>query len=158
MKRCPKCRVTKPLEDFHRASRRGDGRQPYCKECRAEIDHALYERRVGRLVKRGPRPRRTQGENQGAWLSSLKEGRPCTDCGRVYPPEAMQWDHLPGLPKLGDISSLRGAPREEVLAEIAKCELVCANCHAARTYRRSGLYGRLGLSEAAVPHRYAAAD
>lgn len=59
----------------------------------------------------------------------------------------MQWDHLPGTLKLGDISSLIGLPRERVLAELAKCELVCANCHAARTYRRSGLFARLGLNE-----------
>jgi hypothetical protein len=51
----------------------------------------------------------------------------------------MQWDHLPGAPKLGDISSgLRSFSREEVLQEIAKCELVCANCHAIRTFRREG--------------------
>jgi len=39
--------------------------------------------------------------------------------------------------KLGDVSAVCWRrPREEVLAEIAKCELVCANCHAIRTYRR----------------------
>jgi hypothetical protein len=51
----------------------------------------------------------------------------------------MQWDHLPGTPKLGDISQgLRGLSRDEILEEIAKCELVCANCHAIRTFHRAG--------------------
>ena len=67
----------------------------------------------------------------------------------------MQWDHLPGTTKLGNISSLTGRPREEIMAELAKCELVCANCHAARTYRRSGLFARLGLSEPAASYVYA---
>jgi hypothetical protein len=49
----------------------------------------------------------------------------------------MQWDHLPGGVKRGDVSTLR-ATREEVLDEIAKCELVCANCHILRTFRRAG--------------------
>jgi hypothetical protein len=51
----------------------------------------------------------------------------------------MQWDHLPGVPKLGDISNgLHGRSRGEILEEIAKCELVCANCHAIRTFQRAG--------------------
>lgn len=51
----------------------------------------------------------------------------------------MQWDHRPGFDKLGDISEdFWGRTRDEVLAEIAKCDLVCANCHAIRTFARSG--------------------
>jgi hypothetical protein len=59
-------------------------------------------------------------------------------------PQVMQWDHLPGHLKLGNISTdLRGRSRQEVLDEIAKCELVCANCHAVRTFKRAG-WGRVG--------------
>lgn len=50
----------------------------------------------------------------------------------------MQWDHLPGRVKLGDVSALSGLPREVILAEIAKCELVCVNCHTMRTALRAG--------------------
>lgn len=50
----------------------------------------------------------------------------------------MQWDHKPGFEKLGDVSGdFWGRGREEVLAEIAKCDLVCANCHAIRTFTRA---------------------
>ena len=51
----------------------------------------------------------------------------------------MQWDHLPGAEKLGDISTgLKWLSRAQVLEEIAKCEIVCANCHAMRTFERNG--------------------
>src|SRR5437773_1609137 len=126
MKRCPRCGETKSQFEFHRASLRADGLQPYCKSCRAEIDHKRYERSRGRSV-----PRRRLGSDRGraAWLLSLKVGRPCTDCGRLYPRQVMQWDHLPGFEKLGDVSAaFWGRSRDDVLAEIAKCELVCANC------------------------------
>ena len=73
-----------------------------------------------------------------SWLRSLKVGQPCRDCGKVFPPEVMQWDHLPGLPKRGDITMLRGLSKHEILDEIAKCELVCANCHTIRTFVRAG--------------------
>jgi hypothetical protein len=49
----------------------------------------------------------------------------------------MHWDHLPGFEKIGEISgTLRNRGAAKILAEISKCELVCANCHAIRTYRR----------------------
>lgn len=51
----------------------------------------------------------------------------------------MQWDHLPGFEKIGELSgSWTGRTEEEILGEIAKCELVCTNCHAIRTFRRNG--------------------
>lgn len=55
----------------------------------------------------------------------------------------MQWDHRPGSEKLGEISGdFRSRTRAEILAEIAKCDLVCANCHAIRTFSRSGWANR----------------
>lgn len=72
------------------------------------------------------------------WYESLKEG-PCADCGLEYPPYVMHWDHLPEFEKvasLGDIVQYQN--RTKVLEEIAKCELVCANCHAERTHCRLG--------------------
>jgi len=60
----------------------------------------------------------------------------------------MQWDHLPGFEKIGDISgSWVGRTEEEILGEIAKCELVCTNCHTIRTFRRNGR-GSWALHEA----------
>jgi len=52
----------------------------------------------------------------------------------------MQWDHLPGTAKKREVSNmvLRGFRRRTILEEIAKCELVCANCHAVRTFNRYG--------------------
>ena len=62
----------------------------------------------------------------------------------------MQWDHRPGFEKLGDISvDFSERSRAEVLAEIAKCDLVCVNCHTIRTFKRSGWHLRW-LSDASV--------
>lgn len=136
MKHCARCGMTKPRSQFHRHTRRPDGLQTVCKACRADIDHERYEKKVGMSV-----PRHPQHSERGrkAWLVSLKTGRPCADCGRIFPHQVMQWDHLPGHEKLGEISaSSWGRTREDVLSEIAKCELVCANCHAMRTFARSG--------------------
>ena len=64
----------------------------------------------------------------------------CQDCGWAEWARGLDWDHVRGL-KLGSIATLiaNGRPWVEVLLEIAKCELVCANCHRVRTcLRRQG--------------------
>jgi len=51
----------------------------------------------------------------------------------------MHWDHLPGYEKLGCISEMVGnRSRSITIAELNKCELVCANCHVLRTTKRAG--------------------
>jgi len=64
-----------------------------------------------------------------------KEAQPCMDCNISYPWFVMQYDHLRS--KLADVSTLvRNASGKKLREEIAKCDLVCANCHAIRTYNR----------------------
>jgi hypothetical protein len=135
MKRCPRCGETKARSEFHLNRVRRDGLQSICKSCRAVIDRERYERQHGTRTKVSAR---TWERGRTAWMLSLKTDRPCTDCGKVFPPQVMQWDHIPGHQKLGDISTgFRWRSRHEILDEIAKCELVCANCHAIRTFARA---------------------
>ena len=61
---------------------------------------------------------------------------PCTDCGETDP-VVLEFDHL--RDKVFNIGKgLVNRSWESVLAEIEKCEIVCANCHRHRTYRRRG--------------------
>lgn len=73
-------------------------------------------------------------------MRELKESQPCTDCGNSFPYPAMQYDHLPGTVKLGNVANMAhgNVAWKKVLEEIEKCELVCSNCHAVRTARRNG--------------------
>lgn len=68
------------------------------------------------------------------WLDELKS-KPCLDCGNVRPLVAMDFDHVRGE-KVANISQMWSWRRARVEAEIAKCDLVCANCHRERTHRR----------------------
>ena len=132
VKRCSKCGEVKPYSEFHKYSR-GDGHQPWCRPCRKAYDHEYWQLNKKRWAKN----KQAWNDKRRDWLREMKAGRACTDCGNVYPPEAMQWDHLPGTTKLGTISkSLRNLSSRLILEELAKCELVCATCHAIRTYRR----------------------
>lgn len=70
-----------------------------------------------------------------AWLRELRRV-PCMDCGGTFLPYVMEFDHRDPKTKLFALTSNRAMlkPREQLLAEIAKCDIVCANCHRARTY------------------------
>jgi hypothetical protein len=84
-------------------------------------------------------------------MDSLKRGIPCKDCGATFPPYVMHWDHLPGHMKLDEVGSMVGSRRRDViLAELEKCELVCANCHVMRTVMRA----RRSIAEEAAPYRF----
>jgi hypothetical protein len=64
--------------------------------------------------------------------------RPCTDCESTFAPHQMDFDHRDGSSKSFRLTS-GGAmirPLDALLAEAAKCDVVCANCHRLRTKRR----------------------
>lgn len=69
-------------------------------------------------------------------VQRLKEDTPCADCGNKYPHYIMEFDHRHG--KIRQVSQLMAASIVSILREIAKCDIVCANCHRARTHKRRG--------------------
>ena len=130
VKVCGKCKKMRPEADFHR---RGPILQAWCRECRKSYDAEYHARNRARRRER----RRLKAIEFRQWYWALKESLPCTDCGKFFPHPAMTWDHLPGYEKRDDVGSLtRTSSRRVVLDEIAKCEIVCANCHALRTFER----------------------
>lgn len=69
----------------------------------------------------------------------LKHG--CVDCGYNAHSAALDFDHLPGTTKVRDIKSGQHLGWLALLTEIAKCEVVCANCHRIRTAARRAAVG-----------------
>lgn len=128
MKKCNACKIEKPFSEFHR---RGSGYQTECKSCKKIRDkkrwddNPEYETRI----------RRVRRERLRDLVRELKK-QPCTDCKRCFHPAAMDWDHLSDKSlNLADAVRL-GWSEARLLTEIAKCELVCSNCHRVRTYNR----------------------
>lgn len=64
--------------------------------------------------------------------------KPCADCGGTFHPFVMDFDHRDDSAKTFNVSAAipLGLPWDRVVAEIAKCDVVCANCHRMRTLRR----------------------
>jgi hypothetical protein len=92
-------------------------------------------RRIGNERARGRL--KIEVQRATAFMRALKS-KPCTDCKQTFHFAAMDFDHLPQFEKLDTLSNLAsaGASDARILEEVAKCELVCANCHRVRTYMR----------------------
>jgi hypothetical protein len=99
---------------------------------------------------------RTQGQRLSRWRSltnvppswrhrldlqdfndQVKLALGCTDCGWREWARGLDWDHVRG-PKEAGIATMiaNRRPWLVLLAEMDKCEVVCANCHRVRTHRR----------------------
>jgi hypothetical protein len=60
---------------------------------------------------------------------------PCMDCGNLFPPVCMDFDHARGK-KHRQISLIVPGSLDVLFDEIAKCDVVCSNCHRIRTQQR----------------------
>jgi hypothetical protein len=70
-------------------------------------------------------------------IATLKD-KPCADCGGRFHPWVMEFDHRPEHDKKRNVTKMVSGGSWAALArEIAKCDLVCANCHRMRTLKRS---------------------
>jgi hypothetical protein len=139
---CRDCPSQLPFEgpDVHPTSRR-----ILCDDCKRRVRRAAKRRRKG-PPKPAPKKRERRlsvklpGSKQSrllqrirSYVNSLKN-RPCHDCGLSFPPVCMDFDHRPTESKGREVSVCRTVV--QVDAEVAKCDLVCANCHRLRTEAR----------------------
>jgi hypothetical protein len=132
MKICSVCKVEKKVECF---SRKGAGHQSECKVCRSEYtkQHYLDNKEVY-IARATLRKARLLPEIQDRLRVLKKE--PCTDCKQVFPEECMDFDHIAD-DKIADVAELtQHLSWSKIEREIAKCQLVCSNCHRIRTAKR----------------------
>ena len=130
VKKCTRCLVAKEITEFHCNKVKRDGLSPHCKDCQKKYLKDHYNKNKS-YYKAKARKRAKICKNT---LRELKSS-PCTDCGQSYPPYVMDFDHVNGI-KERNISSIADGSTKMLREEIAKCELVCANCHRIRTFKR----------------------
>lgn len=137
---CGRCALSLPVEEFNRA---GTGHQHWCRSC-----FRAYFRERGELHRRqSGAARKLRRAEARALVRDYLGGRRCADCGGTDA-VVLEFDHV-GT-KRGEIARMIGVgvDRARLEAEIAECEVVCANCHRRRTLARAG-----GFRVTAVPAR-----
>jgi hypothetical protein len=136
MRRCNRCGQEKPLTDFAWHRRDKGKRQHHCRTCQAAYRRAHYLRNRERYIARVQRRKQELRIERTQFLIDYFAEHPCTDCGEADP-VVLEFDHL--RDKDFDVASkLLHYPWARILAEIEKCEVVCANCHRRRTAQRKG--------------------
>lgn len=133
MKRCSSCRETKPLDQYNKNRSTKDGLCHQCRPCskawyRQNADYAKQ--------KNGEVLRRNRAEAR-AKILDYKLRHPCVDCGEPDP-IVLDFDHF--RDKIAHVSRMvgTGRPWTTIEAEIAKCEVRCANCHRRKTHSERG--------------------
>lgn len=131
---CPICQQTLDISNF--GIRKKTKTQSYCKACHAKKHREWWA--VNRLSKldRNRKYKRVPGKKISALICKAKSV-PCIDCKQSFHPVCMDFDHVKGQ-KLFTIGSCSNGNNsiEKILVEMAKCEVVCSNCHRVRTRNR----------------------
>ena len=70
------------------------------------------------------------------YLREIKEKSPCADCKINYPYYVMDFDHVRGRKQANVMELVQTLSKKKIDEELAKCEIVCSNCHRVRTHLR----------------------
>jgi hypothetical protein len=90
----------------------------------------------GQKEKAGIRSLR-QRERNMLLFHRYKEEKGCFDCGKDFPHYVLEFDHKPEFEKTdGVYRVMKTLGIDKAWEEVAKCDVVCANCHKVRTYER----------------------
>lgn len=125
MKTCSSCKETKSFDSYHnRGGSRKNEYQAKCKDCR-NLESREYKRKTSNLVKR--------------W--KLRKG--CANCGfKARHSVQLDIDHIiPKRKKTKDRQAINtGWSRKRLKEELAKCQVLCANCHRLKTYEDGTMF------------------
>jgi hypothetical protein len=136
MKLCGRCGVRRRVEEFAWRRKSAGTRHPYCRTCMAEYNRAHYQANRELYIERARQRASEVRRERLVYLMEFFRANPCVDCGE-NDPLVLEFDHL-GDKAFTIGEGLRDRSWCSILDEIAKCEVVCANCHRRRTAHRGG--------------------
>ena len=137
------CKKEKPQEFFPWRNKSKGTKGVWCKPCNREYDRTRWEKKTSedKATKTLKANERLDRNRQFLW-NYLKEN-PCP-CGETDP-VVLEFDHRDGTDKKGNVCEMasRGLALKTVIDEIAKCDVLCANCHRRRTAKQFSWYSRV---------------
>ena len=126
MKQCPKCTVIKPVSEFNKNKTKPDGLQRICKICSREADRKTYKKTSSEQPRIRLDRNKITRARKAEWVNNYKK-QGCAKCGesRIH---VIDFHHIDPTQKKFDIG-IRQSSYELLMEEIAKCILLCSNCH-----------------------------
>jgi hypothetical protein len=142
---CGDCNALVSVADFSFKNASRGLLQSYCKACQRQRCQRHYRHNAAAYKDRVARNNlRIRTANREKLLEHLLNQR-CLDCG-LRDLAVLEFDHRDPSRKRMEVSNLATGAYSwsAILAEIGKCDVVCANCHRKRTARQ---FGWLKLAE-----------
>ena len=115
-----RCGELKPIGQFAWRRKRKRQRDNMCAPCRSAYGREHYLANRKKYIDAEARRKRERAEARTRYLIEFFRTDPCADCGEADP-VVLEFDHL-----------------RDKRFEVAKCDVVCANCHKRRTACRAG--------------------
>ncbi len=141
MKICSICKIKKEKTDFNKKSGKKDGLQSDCKECSKKRCKAYYNKNKPKMLKQIGDTRIVRLAKHRQMFFDLLKNCSCIDCG-IKNPVVLDFDHKDGSDKKHEVSKMvhDGYSWDNIVAEINKCEVRCANCHRIKTANDQNWY------------------
>ena len=145
-RQCRVCDQMRTLSDFPYRSLAKGTRQWICLWCQRTYARAWYQRNLDRQRKTARRTAVRLRATASSFVGQFLAAHPCTACGETDG-AVLDFDHQ--RDKIADISALvrQGANTYAISLEIAKCRVLCANCHRRATAIKGGWYRTRALQE-----------
>lgn len=113
----------------------------------ASYSRAFYERNRAACIARAVMNTAKKRAAMREVVMTHLRANPCVDCGEPDP-VVLDFDHRDPETKLQGVGDMCHRAKETLVtlkAEMAKCDVRCANCHRRRTAKQFGWSSRLGL-------------
>jgi hypothetical protein len=128
---CPKCEEEVDIELFSKNRSRKDGLSRICKICQRLYVNAHYQANKEYYSKKA----RKQDKELLDWYKKYKMGLACEKCGENHP-ACIDFHHRDSSKKDIEVANAirKSWCKDRILREIAKCDVLCSNCHRKEHY------------------------
>jgi hypothetical protein len=126
MKVCSVCKTEKEESNFSINKTKSDGLNIQCKECQKSYFKEYYKKNKQKQIARVNKTRLSKKNK----IAKIKIESGCVRCGYNKHPAALHFHHVDTSTKTMNISCNLHHDIKDLLKEIEKCEVLCANCHA----------------------------
>lgn len=135
---CKKCQVEQPRTEYYEYVANGvRGLRKKCRSCWSQQQKVSYQRRRDREIREKYSRARLLVAARRQYVVEYLSMSPCAGCGEADI-RVLEFHHRDPTEKHLEVSRMaqHAGALEAIVAEIAKCDVLCANCHR-RTHSES---------------------
>ncbi len=143
MRKCTKCTILKPENEFYIKDSKTNRLHTQCKDCYREHRATFYAKHYQKYKEQYQIRAKLRREKVKTmyrdYIVSYLNTHPCVDCGESDI-RVLELDHVdPTIKKFSVSQGVRlGYSQKDIEEEVKKCQVLCANCHKKRTATQFG--------------------